>query len=67
MFSGAYEGSIKTRHRYKEAEERFTESLASKFRLQKISNVKEKHLAAYVQHIKTKVKHNQQSRRILRV
>lgn len=52
IFFNVHEGSIKTRYRYKEAEERFTGFLAYEFRLQKISNVKEKHIAAYIEYMK---------------
>lgn len=44
-------GSIKTRYRYEESNDRFAQFLAEKFRLQNFENVKEKHFTAYAEHM----------------
>lgn len=48
------EKKFSTRYRYIAAEERFLKFVAQEFRLQKITNVKDKHLEAYVKHHKLK-------------
>lgn len=48
------QGSFKTRHRYKEAVDRFCKYVADAFRLQKFTNVQEKHVRAYVEHMQEK-------------
>jgi site-specific recombinase XerC len=44
-------GSIETRYRYEESNDRFAQFLAEKFRLQNFENVKEKHFTAYAEHM----------------
>lgn len=46
------EKSFKTRYRYSEAVERLCHFLASEFRLQKFSNLKNTHIIRYVEHLK---------------
>lgn len=50
------EGSIKTRHRYLAATERFCTFLAKEYKLQKFENVKSKHIIAYTEHLKAEGK-----------
>lgn len=54
IFSQTNQHSIKTRYRYLAAEERFAGFLAEEYKLQKISNVKARHLIDYVQHLQEK-------------
>ena len=56
LYKETNRGSFKTRARYEEATERFCNFLAKEFRLQKFKNVKEKHVVAYVEHMKTEGK-----------
>ncbi len=48
LFKSTNQGSIKTKYRYLAAEERFAGFLADKYRLQKLANVKAKHIESYV-------------------
>ena len=48
------QGSYKTRKRYTEAMRRFCIFVASTYRLQKLANIKEKHIEAYVDFMKEK-------------
>ncbi len=48
------QGSFKTRHRYEEAADRFSKFLADEFRLQKFTNVQDKHVRVYVEHMQEK-------------
>ncbi|MCY0892605.1 MAG: phage integrase N-terminal SAM-like domain-containing protein [Acidibacillus sp.] len=48
------QGSIKTRYRYKEAVTRFCHFAADTYKLQKVTNIKDKHLISYVAHMQQK-------------
>lgn len=48
------QGSFKTKPRYHQAADRFARHLADKFNLQKFSNVSDKHLQSYIQHMQDK-------------
>jgi len=52
LFRHSNEKSIKTRYRYRAAVERFCGFLAKEYRLQKLSNVKGKHLKSYIEGLK---------------
>ncbi len=56
MYRETNRGSFKTRARYQEATERFCTFLAQEFKLQKFKNVKEKHVVAYVEYMKSEGK-----------
>jgi len=45
------QSSIKTRHRYREAERRFIRFLAERYHLQKLANVRDKHVVAYISYL----------------
>lgn len=47
-------GSFKTRERYGKGFKRFMVFLAKEFRLQKLSNISEKHIIAYVGYMQSK-------------
>lgn len=47
-------GSFKTRERYGKAFKRFLVFVAEEFRLQKLSNISEKHIYTYVDYMKAK-------------
>lgn len=51
LMSQTNKGSIGTRYRYEESNDRFAQFLAEKFRLQNFENVKEKHFTAYAEHM----------------
>lgn len=51
LFRHCRQGSIKTRYRYLEAMKRFIAFVAQEFRLEKLANIREKHLVAYLQHL----------------
>lgn len=48
------QGSFKTKERYYTANQRFCKFLAQEFRLQKFSNISDKHLDKYIQHMRDK-------------
>ena len=48
------QGSYKTKERYYTAVQRFCKYLAKEFKLQKFSNISDKHLDKYIQHMKYK-------------
>lgn len=48
----ANRGSIATRYRYAAAGERFVKWVQPAFKMQKLANLKDKHLVGYVQHLK---------------
>lgn len=48
------QGSIETRFRYGEAVDRFCQFISDEFRVQKFTNVKEKHVVEYVKHMQGK-------------
>lgn len=52
IMRGATQGSIETRRRYIEACERFLKFVGPHFKLQKISNLADKHLEEYVRYLK---------------
>ncbi len=52
LFRQTNQHSIKTRYRYYAAEERFAEFLAEKYKLQKLKNIKGRHLEEYVKYLK---------------
>jgi integrase len=52
LFDNCNEKSFKTRYRYHEATERFCIFAAEEFKLQKFSNIRDKHITAYVQYLK---------------
>lgn len=47
LLKHTHQGSIRTRHRYAEAANRFCRFAADEYRLQKFANMQEKHLVAY--------------------
>lgn len=51
IFNETNQHSIKTRYRYLAAEERFLGFLAEEYKLQKLSNVKARHLIEYVKYL----------------
>ncbi len=54
VFRHTNTGSFKTRERYKKGFKRFIFFLADEFHLQKLSNISEKHIKAYVEKMKEK-------------
>jgi len=56
IFNNTREGGYKTRARYQEACKRFAGFLAQEFKLQKFTNIKGKHIVAYVKHMQAEGK-----------
>lgn len=54
LFRHSRQCSHKTRTRYREAMKRFCRFLAEEYRLEKLANISDKHLKAYVAHMKAK-------------
>lgn len=52
----ANQGSINTRYRYFHAMDRFCQFIAMEFKLQKVNNIKPKHVLAYTTHLQTQNK-----------